>query len=327
MHPPQAARVIIVGHMQVALVVCRRPAFGHDLRCRGCSDVERERLWLITHRTRLGHRCREPSASWRCLALLLVLAPLVDGTAPPAAVLGLVAAGALHLGLGDLFLFAAYRTLGPRLALLVSLCCSVPIAVLGEWLVLGALPAWGHLALAGVVIAGVAIALAPSERLRLGRSAVIRGVIVGVLAGAGQACARVVSRVVVDTGVAIGPFHGAAARVAGGLAVAVAAWGVLRACRVRDVAGSYGASLRNDQSNQRAWPWLLASAVIGPGLSIVFLHLAQERLHAGVVQAVLVCLPVVMIPVAWAMDGDRPSVRSVIGGCVAVGAVAAMALV
>lgn len=272
--------------------------------------------------TGLANRARLATA----LVLLLILAPLVDGTAPPAVTAWLLLAGVLHLGLGDLCLFACYRLLGPRLALLVSLCSSVPLAVLGEWIFLGALPAWQDLVLAGVVITGVAVALAPAERGKLGRSAVITGVIIGIGAGLGHAAARTVSRMVVGEGIEVGAFHGAAARVSGGLAVALCAYAVMRCLRVGDVAGSYSQAMANDQHRQRAWPWLLASAIIGPGLSIVFLHLAQERLHAGVVQAVLVCLPVVMIPIAWALDGDRPSVRSVVGGITAVGAVAGMAL-
>jgi len=54
-------------------------------------------------------------------------------------------AGVLHLGLGDLGLFGAYRLIGPRLGVLVCGTLAVPMALVAEWAVLGTVPPWSAL--------------------------------------------------------------------------------------------------------------------------------------------------------------------------------------
>ena len=74
-----------------------------------------------------------------------------------------------------------------------------------------------------------------------------------------------------------------------------------------------------DQMQRRVWPWLIASVLLGPVIGIAALHTAQSTaLLLALVQAVLAMLPITMLPLAWILDGDRPSARSLIAGVVAI---------
>ena len=240
-------------------------------------------------------------------------------------------AGVLHLGLGDLCLFAAYRLIGPRLGVLVCGTLGIPVALLLEWVILGNVPPAVALVLVVGVIAGVIIAFAPAERLRLGDRSVRLGLLMGTLAALGQGGSQAVQRVgaakMAELGLSMDAFAGALCRSSGGLAVLLVMWGVTGALRHRgDVAASYGSSTTrlDGQTGRRVWPWLLVSTGFGPILGIGALTLALESTEAVLVQAVIATLPVWMIPWAWVLDGDRPSLRSLLGGALAVGCVAGM---
>lgn len=250
--------------------------------------------------------------------LVLALLPLLGisllwGTGPGIAAWQWFAVGGLlHLGLGDICLFAAYRRLGPRLALLVCVCLIAPMAGVMEWLWLAERPGWLPSLLGLLVIAAVVFALAPSERRQLPQGAWWPGIIAAVLAAVGQAAGAVVTR----QGYQINPDAAAVDaawwRVLGGavvLCLVVAAW--------RPPAAA-------DLQQRRCRPWLLWSVALGPCLGMPAYQAALAVSPAALVQAVLAALPLTVIPLAWWLDGDRPGWRSLVGGVVAVAATAAM---
>ncbi|MDA3963512.1 MAG: EamA family transporter [Planctomycetota bacterium] len=266
-------------------------------------------------------------------ALLLALC-LPRGVIPMVPELGwYIGAGVLHLGLADIALFAAYRLMGPRLGVLVCLTCAVPVAVLAEWLWLGNTPSATALALSGAILVAVVFAMAPAERLRLGDRSVRLGLLFGLLSGVGQGLSQVVQAHGADQmralEISVDPFVGSLCRALGGLLVLLAVWPITRLRRNADVAASYATSTERlgRQAGKQVWPWLLLSAIFGPILGIGALTLAIEHASSpSLVQAVVASLPVVMIPVAWILDGDRPSLRSALAGLCAVGCVIALAL-
>src|SRR5436190_3842140 len=69
--------------------------------------------------------------------------------------------GVIGFGLGDMALFGALPRIGPRLAILLTQCLAAPIAAVAEWTWLGTTLRPVDLACAGVILGGVAIALAP----------------------------------------------------------------------------------------------------------------------------------------------------------------------
>jgi len=91
--------------------------------------------------------------------------------------------GVIGFGLGDLALFGALPRIGPRLAILLTQCLAAPIAALAEWAWLGTRLQPADVACAGVILVGVAVALAPDRGLGVDR----RTFWIGVLCGFGSA--------------------------------------------------------------------------------------------------------------------------------------------
>ncbi|TVR44153.1 MAG: hypothetical protein EA402_07765 [Planctomycetota bacterium] len=254
---------------------------------------------------------------WRLLVALPVLAAVGWWWAPDPLGPGLwwfLVAGALHLGLGDMGLFAAYRRLGPRLSLLIALCLTPLMSGVIEWWWLGTRPGWAQAFLALLVLAAVAVALAPTERLRLAPALWWSGIACAVAAALGQALGAVATR----QGFALQPDAGAVAtaawRVAGGAGVLLVV-----ALFWREPAFARG-------HGRRLAPWLAVSVLLGPCLGIPAYQQALATVPAALVQAVIAALPLTIIPLAWIFDGDRPSRRALLAGLVAVAATSAMML-
>ena len=74
---------------------------------------------------------------------------------------------------------------------------------------------------------------------------------------------------------------------------------------------------------KRAWPWVIANALAGPSLGVACYQWALAVAPTGVVLSIVATTPLVVIPLTMILDGERPTVRSLAGGAVAVlGAVA-----
>ena len=77
--------------------------------------------------------------------------------------------GCVGFGLGDMALFAALPRLGPRLAILITQCLAAPLAAIVEWAWLGTALTFAELWCAIVILAGVAVALAPDRGAKIER--------------------------------------------------------------------------------------------------------------------------------------------------------------
>ena len=244
-----------------------------------------------------------------------------------------MASGAIGLGLGDMALFCAYERLGARLPALLTHCLGAPLAALFEWAWLGSTPNAGQAWCGLVILVGVAIALAPGPDVAGKSSPQVHtpgqrwlGVIFGVLSALGLATSAVLSRqgfqICSDAGQGRPWLEAAMLRTVGGVAVTLGFWLLVRLHRK--------VAVRPDPPHPqwgRAWPWLLLSATVGPGLGVATFSLALSCAPAGAVQAVVALVPVLVIPAAWLINGERPQARTVIGGVIGVGGAIGMALV
>lgn len=227
-----------------------------------------------------------------------------------------VLAGVAHVGFGDWGLFTAYRHLGPRLGMLTCLVLAAPVAGTAEWLWFGDRPTLVQGLCALVALAGVVIALAPRERARLAPGALVAGLVAGVLGSVGQGMGTVITR----WGYLLDPEAGvllpAAWRIWAGFATFLVITPLV--ARPRPTASQGG----------RLAPWMALSLVTGPLVGMATYQLAVVHAPSvGLVQAVLATMPLSIIPLAWWLEGDRPSRRSVVGGVVAVFGLVAMLLV
>ena len=229
--------------------------------------------------------------------------------------------GVVGFGLGDMALFGALPRIGPRLAILLTQCLAAPVAALVEWLWLGTTLRPVDLACAGVILAGVAIALAPDHGSDADRRTFWIGVLCGVGSALGQAFGAVLSRKANDVAALTHfPIDGGTAayqRIIGGILMTVVAFAFTRRASFRMHAG------QRDHPWRAAWPAVAGNALTGPAIGVGCYQWALKTTPSGIVLPIVATSPLVTIALSFFMDGVRPTRRAVAGSVVAVaGAVA-----
>src|SRR5438067_5541891 len=231
--------------------------------------------------------------------------------------------GIIGFGLGDVAMFVALTRIGPRLTVLLVQCLAAPFGALTERVWLGTELRPAQLACGAVILLGVALAVAPQRHLDSHKRGFYVGIFFGVLAALGQGLGAVISRkayaVAAQQDFQIDGFTAAYQRLLGGILIAAIFLAATRSIQPN----------KKPQSGHaiRALPWLILHALSGPVIGIGCYQWALKSAPSGVVLPIVATTPVVTIPLAWAIDGDRPSVRSIIGGVIAVaGTIALMSV-
>lgn len=256
---------------------------------------------------------------WRILLAALFLALLANtfgvGLNGPA-VKAFFVSGVVGFGIGDLALYQAFPRLGSRLSIMLVHCLAAPFAAIVEWFWLGNGISAREAVYSGLILTGVALALAPSEHLHIPKRALLIGVIMGIFAAFGQGLGAVISRKAYEICRA-GNFKmdgitAAYQRIWGGVIVAVLSmiW-----IKVR----------RREGVRQKIWktiaPWLIANVAAGPALGVACYQWALSVERTAIVLPIVALTPLTIIPFSWHLEGERPSVRSLLGGVIAVAGV------
>jgi drug/metabolite transporter (DMT)-like permease len=230
--------------------------------------------------------------------------------------------GVLGIGVGDLAFFAALPLLGTRLSTMIMQCLAVPVAVVVEWLWLGTTLSAAQLASSAVILAGIVLALAPTRkdppRVRV-RPA---GIVIGGIAAVGQGLGAVFSRrgfaLVAAAGQPMDGFSAAFQRNLGGLGLTLAWFVVIFYLQRNRVAPEPVPAPRLAD-----YKWVVANALTGPIFGMGTMQIALATTPSGIVLPVMATTPLMVIPFAYWLEGERPSRRSLAGGMIAVaGAVA-----
>jgi len=77
---------------------------------------------------------------------------------------------------------------------------------------------------------------------------------------------------------------------------------------------------------RRAFLWLLANGLVGPVLGVGCYQWALATTPSGIVLPIAATTPLLAIPIAYWIEGERPSRRSLLGGAVAVAGAVALTL-
>jgi drug/metabolite transporter (DMT)-like permease len=232
--------------------------------------------------------------------------------------------GVIGFGLGDISLFGALPRIGPRLSILLTQCLAAPIAALAEWLWLGTALRPVDLACAGVILAGVAIALAPDHGSNVDRRTFWIGVLFGIGSALGQASGAVISRkanhIASLTGFPIDGGTAAYQRIIGGVLVIALAFAFTRRLRRSTSSPAPAESLGGWRA---AWPAVTCNALFGPAFGVGCFQWALKSTPSGIVLPIVATSPLVTIALSFFLDGLHPTRRAVSGGVIAVaGAVA-----
>ncbi len=234
--------------------------------------------------------------------------------------------GVVGMGLGDLAAFAAFSLIGSRLTVLLTQCLAVPIAIIAERLWLGTALTGPQLLWGAVILVGVAVALLPSRAHppRVPIKAI--GFLWGLLAAAGQGLGAVLSRKANElTALAGEPIDGITAayqRIVGGLLITVAFFAI-RALIKRP--GPNAAP--QPAPRPRDYLWIPANALCGAIIGVSFYQWSLATTPSGIVLPIVACTPLVIVPLSYWLEGERPTRRSLLGGVIAVAGVVALTLV
>jgi drug/metabolite transporter (DMT)-like permease len=228
------------------------------------------------------------------------------------------------IGVGaDVFLFQALPRLGSCLSLLIIQCFSALSAATLEWVWLGTKLSFRQAAACALILAGVAVALAQGKHLEAKKGVLAAGICFSFLAAFGNGFGAVISRkayaVAAQVRQDIDGGTAAYQRLIGGLFVAgVCLLVVKRREIIAQVAHSSPPRLPEAEKWRRVWPWVLANAFAGQTLGVTCYQWALKTTPTGLVLAIVATAPLVVIPIASVLEGEKIEARSVIGGFIAV---------
>ncbi|MDA1276463.1 MAG: DMT family transporter [Verrucomicrobia bacterium] len=250
----------------------------------------------------------------------------LDGDAFPVFLLS----GFIGFGIGDLALYQALPRIGSRLSTLLVHCVAAPFAAVTEWLWIGTTLTAAQIASSVTILAGVSLALAPGKHLDLSRRVFWSGIVYGIIAALGQGMGAVVSRkaylIAESAAQEIDGLTAAYQRIIAGWVLAGVFLILVRRRASWKLVGDKS-SLAKTVSGRGplrvAAPWILVNSLSGPTLGVGCYQWALATTPTGLVLPIVAITPLVVIPFARFIEGERPSARSLLGGLIAVvGAVA-----
>lgn len=229
--------------------------------------------------------------------------------------------GVIGMGIGDLGVYGALPLLGSRITVLMTQCLAAPLAALGEWLWLGTKLTATQIAWGVVILLGVAVAITPSKSSPPRVQVRPIGFVFGFVAACGQGFGALVSRKGVNVAEAAGEaahnatfgITAAYQRILAGL-VFIALWFLLLRALRRLPAGPTTAPRPSDRL------WMIANGFAGPVLGVGCYQWALATTPSGLVLPIAATAPLLSIPIAFYLEGDRPPKRALAGGLLAVAA-------
>ncbi len=178
----------------------------------------------------------------------------------------------------------------------------------------------------------MALALAPAKDPQQPRHQLVWGLGFGLLAAVCQALGAVLSRKAFAmarlAGEDIDGITAAYQRIVGGVAVgALFLLFVKRNSILDTLIGGTGAASAQPQPDRwhLAWPWVLLNGLAGPALGVSCYQWALKTTPTGVVLPIVAITPLVIIPFSYHLEGERPTIRSLAGGALAVAGAVALA--
>ena len=271
---------------------------------------------------------------WRiCVALLFlglwahIFGQGLAGTAFPL----FFVSGFFGIGLGDTGFFQALPRLGSRRTVLLTQCIIPLFAILIEWLRLGTILTRNELLCVVIILAGVSIALAPSDHAKIPAGQMGLGVFFALFGAFCGALGAVYNRKAFFVAHLAGehPDPGTAnyQRVIGGVLVPA----IILLSAKWQTARAHGGVLEEKTMRvsrekwQRLWPSVVGNSLAGQTLGVSCMQWAFERTPAGIVLAVTAMTPVILLPMTRIVDGEKIGIRSLTGAIIAVAGVAGLA--
>lgn len=266
--------------------------------------------------------------------LLGLYAHTVGGGFGGAGLNWLLLSGVIGMGLGDIALFAALPLLGSRLSVLMTQCIAAPLAAVVDYLWLGTHLTSAQMACGLIILLGVVVALAPSKkdppRVRVRPIGFLWGLGSAAGQGLGAVLSRKANEISTVAGSGVDGITGAYQRIVGGLVITLAFFAVRELLARRKTGTAAAVGDDPPPAPRIRWTdyrWCVFNALCGAVIGVSCYQWALFTTPSGVVLPIVATTPLVIVPLAYVFEGEKPTARSLLGGLVAVaGAVTLAAL-
>jgi drug/metabolite transporter (DMT)-like permease len=235
--------------------------------------------------------------------------------------------GLFGIGLGDSAYFQALPRLGSRRTVLMTQCLIAPFAALIEWVWLGTRLNLPEILCIVIILAGVAIALAPDDHVKISHRDWRIGIIACGFAAFGGAMGSVIIRKayveLAGMGLTVDAGTTGYQRVLGGIIIPTLALFLFK-WRSAHAHGPLFARETIEISIQKwrpLWPWVLANALAGQTLGVTCMQWALKTTQAAVVAAIIATTPLFLLPMTRLVEKEKIGLRALLGAVVAVGGV------
>ena len=266
---------------------------------------------MVVNRTRLAMAVVLLSVThWVMLGIPLPL------YADPERLLWLGLSGIVGLVLGDICLFRAFVSIGPRLSMLMMSLAPV-IAAIQAWIFLGETMNAGQIAGILITLLGITWVVMKHNGDNNQKN---RDYAHGILYGLGGALGQATGLVLAKNGL-FGAFSPISANIIRMITAAVVLW--MMAFIQREA----GKTLKTLAEDRRGVGFTIAGAIAGPVLGVSFSLLAVQRIEVGVASTLMALPPLFLLPLSYVVFKDRFGWGAVAGTFVAVFGVAILFLV
>ena len=239
----------------------------------------------------------------------------------PEASMWLMFSGIVGFGIGDIALFMALSKIGSRLTILINFCTATLVGALSDSIWLGDSIKTENLIYICFIFAGLSIALYPKNLRLITANSYKTGILAAIIAGVGQGMGASISRhanTIADySNLSIGGTSQAFQRVFAGSAL------LLIIFIYRRLKGRPETRVR---INKKPIHWLILASLFGPVIGVSCFQASLMTMTSGESMAIVATSPIILIPLAFVFEKDRPTILSVIGGAFAVAGVIGMAL-
>jgi drug/metabolite transporter (DMT)-like permease len=223
--------------------------------------------------------------------------------------------GIVGLTIGDLFLFQAYISLGPRLGLLF-LSLSPALASILAWIFLDETLSSGNILGVILTLAGIAWVILesnPKEKSPVGNidevqnKSSIKGIIAGIIAAAGQAFGVVLAKFGLGNN-----FPPLSANVIRMTAAFLAIW------LVTIFQGQVISTIQQANDQKSGLLFILIGAIFGPLVGVSLSLFAIQNTNIGIASTIIALPPIFLLPVSHFIFKEHISWRSIMGTFIAV---------
>ncbi len=226
--------------------------------------------------------------------------------------------GIVGLAIGDLFLFQAYVSLGPRLGLLF-LSLSPALASLLAWIFLGETLSGGNILGIILTLAGIAWVVLESNingksptgnNIEVLHNVNIKGIIAGLIAAAGQAFGVVLAKFGLGNN-----FPALSGNVIRMSAAFTALW------LATVIQGQVISTVQQANYQRSGLLYILGGAIFGPLVGVSLSLYAIQNTNIGIASTIIALPPTFLLPIGYFIFKEKISWQAVVGTLMAVAGV------